>query len=126
MRVWDEEQTRLFLGEAKRSSPHYPLYLAAVTTGMRQGELLGLRRQDVDLTLGVVSEGNASTKADCAVWHPFGLVFCQANGRPLHAHNITQGRLPPRHGAGEVARGTLQAGRSRRRAAKEPAANSVP
>jgi integrase len=53
MRVWDEEQARLFLAEARRSSPHYPLYLTAVLTGMRQGELLGLRWQDVDLTLGV-------------------------------------------------------------------------
>jgi integrase len=153
MRTWDEEQTRLFLGEAKRSSPHYTLYLAAVTTGMRQGELLGLRRQDVDLTFGVASvrqtlyrlagnkkeqrpgrlllaepktatgrrtvalppvmvgelrtlfarqdaarktcgdcpDGTACAKADCAEWHPFGLVFCQPNGKPLHAHNITQG-----------------------------------
>ncbi len=41
VRVLDEEQVRLLLGEAKKSSPHYVLYLAAVTTGMRQGELLG-------------------------------------------------------------------------------------
>jgi integrase len=53
IRTFDLEQARLFLGEAKRSSPYYRLYLAAVTTGMRQGELLGLRWKDVDLTLGV-------------------------------------------------------------------------
>src|SRR6516165_11470677 len=52
MRVWDEEQVKLFLAEAKRSSLYYPLYLAALTTGMRQGELLGLRWQDIDLALG--------------------------------------------------------------------------
>ena len=46
---------RLFLAEARRSSAHYPLYLAALTTGMRQGELLGLRWRDVDLPLGIVS-----------------------------------------------------------------------
>jgi integrase len=51
----DEEWVRLFLGEAKRSSRYYRLYLAAITTGMREGELLGLRWQDVDLTLGVAS-----------------------------------------------------------------------
>ncbi len=55
MQVLDEEQVRLFLAEAKRSSPHYRLYLAALTTGMRQGELLGLRWRDLELTLGVAS-----------------------------------------------------------------------
>lgn len=55
MRVLDEEQVRLFLAEAKRSSKHYRLYLAALLTGMRQGELLGLRWRDLDMTLGVVS-----------------------------------------------------------------------
>ena len=55
VRVWDEEQTKLFLGEAKRSSRFYPLYLAAALTGMRQGELLGLRWRDLDLALRVAS-----------------------------------------------------------------------
>ncbi|MDQ7849316.1 MAG: site-specific integrase [Armatimonadota bacterium] len=53
--VWDEEQVRLFLAEAKRASRYYPLYLTAVMTGMRAGELAGLRWQDVDLTYGVAS-----------------------------------------------------------------------
>ena len=47
--VWDIEQVRLFLGEAKRSSRYHALYLMAIMTGMRLGELLGLRWQDVDL-----------------------------------------------------------------------------
>jgi integrase len=51
----DEEQVRLFLAEAKRSSSCYRLYLTALLTGMRQGELLGLRWRDIDLTLGIVS-----------------------------------------------------------------------
>lgn len=55
MRVLDEEQVRLFLGEAKRSSRYYPLYLMALLTGMRLGELLGLRWQDVDQLTGRVS-----------------------------------------------------------------------
>lgn len=50
MRVWDEEQARVFLGEAKRRSPYYRLYLAAVLTGARQGELLGLRWEGFDAT----------------------------------------------------------------------------
>ena len=55
VRVLDEEQSRLFLSEAKRSSSHYRLFLAALTTGMRQGELLGLRWKDADLVLGAAS-----------------------------------------------------------------------
>ena len=36
------------------SSSRYSLYVLALTTGMRQSELLGLRWQDVDLELGMV------------------------------------------------------------------------
>ncbi len=52
---WDEEQVRLFLAEAKRSSRHYCLYLAMRTTGARPGELLGLRWQDVDLITDAIT-----------------------------------------------------------------------
>jgi integrase len=131
MRVLDEEQVRLFLGEAKKTSPYYPLYLAAVTTGMRQGELLGLRWQDVDLGLRTASiqqtfyrlgkeqifKAPKTDKGRRNVALPqvlveelhrlrekqkeyrqlfgsahqnHGLVFCQPDGGPLHAHNITQ------------------------------------
>lgn len=55
MATLDLEQVRLFLGEARRSSPYYRLYLAALTTGARQGELLGLRWKDCDLILGRAS-----------------------------------------------------------------------
>jgi integrase len=53
--VWDAEQVRLFLGEAKRTSRYCGLYLMAIMTGMRQGELLGLRWQDVDLLAKTVT-----------------------------------------------------------------------
>jgi integrase len=52
---WDEESTKLFLAETKRSSAYHPVYLTAVLTGMRRGELLGLRWADVDLLLGTVT-----------------------------------------------------------------------
>jgi integrase len=55
MRVLDDEQVRLFLAEARRFSPYHRLYLTALLTGMRQGELLGLRWRNVDLTVGVAS-----------------------------------------------------------------------
>jgi integrase len=55
MCIWNEEQVRLFITEARRSSVHYALHLTALRTGMRQGELLGLRWTNVDLSLGVAS-----------------------------------------------------------------------
>lgn len=131
LRVWDEEQARLFLAEAKRTSPYYPLYLTALLTGMRQGELLGLRWCDVDLLSGVahiqqtlyrrgakIMVGPPKTRGGRrtvllppvvveelfrvrerqaehrrilgSAYHDHGLVFCQANGKPLHAHNIVR------------------------------------
>ncbi len=51
MRVFSQEQTAALL-HATRDHPSHALYVLAVTTGMRQGELLGLRWEDVDLTVG--------------------------------------------------------------------------
>jgi integrase len=51
MRVLAPEQVNTFLA-ATREHPARALYALAVTTGMRQGELLGLRWQDVDLDAG--------------------------------------------------------------------------
>jgi len=130
MRVWDEEQARLFLAEARRSSPHAGLYLAAVVTGMRRGELLALRWQDVDVVLSRLSVQRTLQRGKAGVvfadvktprsrrivpmpqvlvrelerireaqaasrrvlgkaYAPHDLVFCQPNGQPLHAHNLT-------------------------------------
>ena len=129
MRVWDEEQVRLFLAEARRSSRYYVLYLAAILTGMRQGELLGLRWQDVDLAYGIASvrqtfyrlagqqifkePKSAKSRRTVALppilveelrkvreqqaqnrealgdmFEDNDLVFCQYNGKPLHATNV--------------------------------------
>lgn len=49
----DREQSRAFL-EAAREDRLYALYALALTTGMRQGELLGLSWNDVDLDGGFV------------------------------------------------------------------------
>jgi integrase len=131
MAAWDEEQVRLFFAEARRSSRHYPLYLTAILTGMRRGELLALRWQDVDWTFGRASVARTLLRGDRRVelrepksqrsrrtvslppelleelrrirdtqathrgllgeaYENRGLVFCQVNGRPLHAHNLSQ------------------------------------
>jgi len=49
----DEEQVRRLL-EAAGGNPLESLYLIAVTTGLRQGELLGLKWSDVDLEGGIL------------------------------------------------------------------------
>lgn len=131
VRVWDEEQVRLFLAEAKRSSRCYPLFLTAIMTGMRSGELAGLTWANVDLALGVASvrqtftrlgrerlfkepKTSASRRAIAlpAVvvealralqdeqqenrrllgpgYRDHDLVFSQADGKPLHMHNVVR------------------------------------
>ena len=45
--VWDEEQVRLFVAEARRGSRYYRLYLSILLTGMRPGEALALRWRDI-------------------------------------------------------------------------------
>lgn len=48
-----EEAEWQFL-EAAKDSPYYPLYRMASLTGMRIGEVLGLRWQDIDFTKGEI------------------------------------------------------------------------
>jgi integrase len=48
MKTLTPEQVRAFLA-AIQNDRLYPLYLVAITGGLRQGELIGLRWEDVDL-----------------------------------------------------------------------------
>jgi len=54
MITWTAEQARRFLAVA-RGSGYGPIWLLALGTGMRRGELLGLRWQDVDLDKGLIA-----------------------------------------------------------------------
>lgn len=47
MKVWTEEQLICFLEQVK-STRYYVYFLLAATTGMRRGEVLGLRWEDID------------------------------------------------------------------------------
>jgi integrase len=59
--VWDETQLRTFLRVAK-GHRLYVAFLLAASTGMRQGEILGLRWADVDLEKGTISVRQALSK----------------------------------------------------------------
>ncbi|MGC5328331.1 tyrosine-type recombinase/integrase [Brevibacillus sp. SYSU BS000544] len=52
--VWDLDQAKKFISFAE-SYPYYLAFLLAITTGARQGEILGLRWKDVDLERGIIS-----------------------------------------------------------------------
>lgn len=52
MQVLTPEQSHALLQAAKADSEFEALYVLALTTGMREGELLGLTWRNVDLELG--------------------------------------------------------------------------
>ena len=54
MKVWSLKELRTFLAP-ERESRLYPLWLTLATTGMRRGEVLGLRWEDLDLEAQSVS-----------------------------------------------------------------------
>jgi integrase len=110
MKALNEEQVKILL-EAARGEKLEPLYLLAVTTGMRQGELLGLKWEDIDLESGMlrvrrtVFNGDVQppktkksrrniTLTDRVIealsHHPRngGWVFCSETGTPLSCHNL--------------------------------------
>ena len=53
MKTWDNEQVKAFLKVAK-ASVYYSIYFTAIYTGMRRGEVLGVRWQDVDFENNVI------------------------------------------------------------------------
>lgn len=52
--VWDAEETRKFLNESEGKNRYSFAIKLALATGMRQGELLGLRWKDVDFKNSIV------------------------------------------------------------------------
>ncbi|MED1666120.1 site-specific integrase [Brevibacillus laterosporus] len=56
MKVWTLEEANLFLRAVKKDKPHYyMLYLLAIYTGMRRGEILALKWKDCLLDQGKIS-----------------------------------------------------------------------
>lgn len=48
MKIWTKEEVEKFLSIA-RDNKHYTIFLFALCTGMRQGEIMGLQWNDIDL-----------------------------------------------------------------------------
>ncbi|EFC86146.1 site-specific integrase [Parafrankia sp. EUN1f] len=61
--VWTKEQLRTFVDHV-RGDRLYALYLVAITTGLRRGALVGLRRHDVDLDAGTLSSSRPRIVVD--------------------------------------------------------------
>ncbi|MGG0753745.1 tyrosine-type recombinase/integrase [Brevibacillus laterosporus] len=75
--TWDLDQTNKFLQSAKVDSiQYYIIYLLALYTGMRRGEILGLRWKDVDL-----SEGKISVAQNLSYTVNKGLIFQEPKTR---------------------------------------------
>jgi integrase len=110
IRPLDEEQVKRVLGTVQGDKLE-ALYVLAVTTGMRSGELLGLRWEDVDLRAGTLQvrrtvfngrieapktlKGKRSIKLGQTSIrslrkHPKAgeWVFCTKAGTPLSVHNL--------------------------------------
>lgn len=54
LNIWNQEQVNRFLKTAK-SDRYYLLYLLALSTGMRQGELLGLKWNDINFDRATIT-----------------------------------------------------------------------
>ncbi len=60
MRPLSEAEARTFLDAARKAGDRFEaLYVLAITTGLRRGELLGLRWDDADLDRGTLRVGRA-------------------------------------------------------------------
>jgi integrase len=52
-KTWSVEEVNLFLYSVQEHR-WYPIYMLAIYTGLRQGELLGIHREDIDLGNGIL------------------------------------------------------------------------
>lgn len=63
--AWDSEQSARFLAHSEAvGDPLHVLWRLLLVTGLRRGELLGLRWQDVDLVLGTVTVEQSRVRVD--------------------------------------------------------------
>jgi integrase len=69
MNAWTEQEAQVFLASV-RSDRLFPLWRLALVTGLRRGELCGLRWSDLDLESGVLGVANTRVQARLVVEGP--------------------------------------------------------
>lgn len=106
MQVWDQQTLQAFLERAK-GHRDYVGWLLLAATGMRRGEVLGLKWSDVDLQRGTLSVADSKTAADRRLisldtgtvaalreWRMQRMgtihVLTETNGSPLQAQAFTE------------------------------------
>jgi len=99
MKVWTAAQAQQFLAVAN-THMYGPIWLLALSTGLRRGELLGLRWTDINLTEGYLTVKQGLTRINSTVH--FGPPKTRASRRTvylepeaidaLHAHKAEQAR----------------------------------
>ncbi len=60
--VWTEDELESFLSVAEERTRHYMVFLLGAATGMRLGEILGLKWSDVDLESGIIQVRRSGSK----------------------------------------------------------------
>jgi len=66
IKTWTQKQVNRFLEEAKKEWL-YPLFFVAIATGLRRGELLGLKWGDVNLDQGTLSIRRTVQRTDAGL-----------------------------------------------------------
>ena len=93
----DDERARLLAACRRSKNDHlYPIVVLALSTGMRQGEILGLRWQDVDLTRDRVTlhdTKNGERRVVPLVHHAMDIMREHAKVRHLHTDWVFPGKL---------------------------------
>lgn len=87
MVVWSAAQLRTFLA-ANRGDHYYPIWHTAAATGLRRGEVLGLRWHDIDLDRGLVAVRRSLGYADTAEGEPKQLVFGPVKNHGSHVIHL--------------------------------------
>jgi integrase len=92
LRVWDAEQAARFL-RLRAAKPLGDLWRVALGTGMRRGELLGLRWQDVDLSVPQLRVRTSLAHVDGRFWLKSTKT---GRGRVLHLDDDTAAAIAAR------------------------------